>query len=70
MTPGLLHHRVPVDVGQQTEAKPIHDGEHENGEGDDGDHDEDGDGGDDSLFQRLKTTDQYQRNLTSLRLKN
>ena len=61
MTPGLLHHRVPVDVGQQTEAKPIHDGDHENGEGDDGDHDEDGDNdqedgdvGDDSLFPRLK----------------
>ena len=62
MTPGLLHHRVPVDVGQQTEAKPIHDGDHENGEGDDGDDgegddgdgDEDGDVGDDSLFPRLK----------------
>ena len=53
MTPGLLHHRVPVDVGQQTEAKPIHDGDHENGEGDGG-HDEDGDVGDDSLFPRLK----------------
>ena len=55
MTPCLLHHRVPVDVGQQTEAKPIHDGDHENVEGDDGDGDVGDDGvGDDSLFPRLK----------------
>ena len=61
MASRLLDHCVPVDVGQQTEAKPVHDGDHENGEGEDGGHDEDDDGdqedgdvGDDSLFPRLK----------------